>query len=52
MDSFLEDEIFFQMEPRPQRLIYNVPEFEEWENDAISGFYDYLAENEINLPKE
>ena len=45
-------EAFFEMKPRPQRLIYFVPEFEEWEMEAVEGFHDYLADQGVEFGRE
>ena len=37
--------MFYKMKPRPQRLIYAVPEYLDWENEAIAELDTYIAEN-------
>lgn len=37
-----QDEIFFQMEPRPQRLIYQGQIYEDWEIEALEAFDDFV----------
>lgn len=40
------------MKPHPQRLVYGVAEFKDWEMEHMEKFEEYLAENGINYEQD